>query len=59
MRASLALYVAALAALVSVVAVMRLVRGRTASKSVDVGSVSDHWIAEHRVTQSDESIPPG
>ena len=44
-----------LAALAGIVVIVRVVGGRARSHSVDVGSVSDQWVAEHRATQDDDS----
>jgi hypothetical protein len=43
--------VAALAGIVVIARVMR----RTQSHNVDVGSVSDQWVAEHRASQGDDA----
>jgi hypothetical protein len=43
--------VAALAGIVVIVRVMR----RTQSHNVDIGAVSDQWVAEHRASQGDDS----
>jgi hypothetical protein len=45
----------ALAALAGLVVAVRVAGGRTGSHDVDVGSVSDQWVAEHRAGQSDDS----
>lgn len=45
----------ALAAVAGIVVIVRLAGRRTGSQNVDVGSVSDHWVAEHRAGQDDES----
>jgi hypothetical protein len=45
----------ALAALAGIVVAVRVAGGRTGSRNVDVGSVSDQWVAEHRAGQSDDS----
>lgn len=44
-----------LAAVAGIVVIVRVVGGRTHSHNVDVGSVSDQWVAEHRASQSDDS----
>jgi hypothetical protein len=46
----------ALAALAGTVVIARVVRGRTNSHKVDVGSVSDQWVAEHRASQTNSSM---
>lgn len=46
----------ALAALAGTVVIVRAVRGRTNSNKVDVGSVSDQWVAEHRASQSNGAV---
>lgn len=44
-----------LAALAGIVVIVRVVGGRARSQTVDVGSVSDQWVAEHRASQDDDS----
>jgi hypothetical protein len=45
----------ALAAIIGLVSVTRFVRGRPNANRLDVGSVSDRWVAEHRASQSNGS----
>jgi hypothetical protein len=44
-----------LAAVAGAIIMTRVVRGRTTSRKVDVGSVSDQWVAEHRASQTNGS----
>jgi hypothetical protein len=44
-----------LAAVAGAIVMTRVVRGRATSRKVDVGSVSDQWVAEHRASQTDGS----
>jgi hypothetical protein len=46
----------ALGALAGTVVIVRVLRGRMHSQNLDIGSVSDHWVAEHRASQADDSI---
>jgi hypothetical protein len=45
----------ALAAVASAIVMTRVVRGRATSRKVDVGSLSDQWVAEHRASQTNGS----
>ena len=45
----------ALAAIAGVVAIVRMVGGRTGSQNVEIGSVSDQWVAEHRAGHGEDS----
>jgi hypothetical protein len=51
MRASFIAWFALAAGVVGLV-VTRFMRGRANSNRLDVGSVSDRWVAEHRASQS-------
>jgi hypothetical protein len=43
-----------LAALGGIVVLVRVVGRRMHSQNVDVGSLSDQWVAEHRGSQDDD-----
>jgi hypothetical protein len=43
------------AALAGIVVLVRAIGRRTHSQNVDVGSVSDQWVAEHRAGPEDDS----
>ena len=45
----------ALVALAGIVVVVRVVGGRAHLQHGDFGTVSDHWVAEHRASQADDS----
>lgn len=47
MRMSGAVWFAIAVGVTAVVAIVRVVRGKGARR-LEVGSVSDHWVAEHR-----------
>ena len=49
MRMSVAVWLIAAVGIASVLGIVRLLRGKTSARRLDVGSVSDQWIAEHGV----------
>jgi hypothetical protein len=49
MSMSGAIWLAATAGIVSVSAIVRAFRTKTRARSLDLGSVSDQWVAAHRV----------
>lgn len=44
-----AIWLAVAAGIVTVVAIVRVVRTKTNARRLDVGAVSTQWVAEHRV----------
>jgi hypothetical protein len=44
-----AIWIAVAAGIVTAVATVRVLRAKTATSRLDVGSVSNQWVAEHRV----------
>ena len=48
MRMSGTLWLAIAAGIAAAIAVARMVRGRGSARRLEVGSVSDQWVAEHR-----------
>jgi hypothetical protein len=44
-----AIWLAVAAVIVTVVAIVRVVRTKTNARRLDVGAVSTRWVAEHRV----------
>jgi len=55
MRVTVITWIVLAAGIVGLMVVARLLRGRSESARLDVGSVSDQWIAEHRAGQSNGS----
>jgi hypothetical protein len=43
-----AVWLAIAAGVMAIVVIVRLVRGKGAAPRLEVGSVSDQWVAEHR-----------
>ena len=44
-----AIWLAVVAGITTVAAIVRVVRTRTSASRLDVGAVSNQWVAEHRV----------
>jgi hypothetical protein len=47
-----AIWIAVAAGIVTVVAIVRVLRAKITACRLDVGSVSNQWVAEHRVEPS-------
>jgi hypothetical protein len=52
-----ALWLAGVAGIVTVVAIVRAARTKTNARRLDVGAVTHQWVAEHRVG-SDDTVNP-
>jgi hypothetical protein len=48
MRMSASIWLAVAAGVAAVLAIVRLVRGKATARRLEVGAVSDQWVAEHR-----------
>jgi hypothetical protein len=48
-RLSIAVWLIAAVGIASVLGIVRALRRKTSARRLDVGSVSDQWMAEHRV----------
>jgi len=49
-----AIWLAVAAGIVTVVAVVRVLRTKTGARRLDIGSVSDPWVAKHRVRSGND-----